>query len=268
MFLALFVLAFPLVVATSQVVPPTSPPPQPLPQPPPKSASLIPDKLTASPGQPIVIDASAAKGKVKWRFDFDPKNVISDGKKLYFSTAVNGVYRITLISWDDQSDGACEITVGEVVRPKPSPTPVDLALQKLQDDVTSILGKLDVQDARITKLENGGGPPVVVVDAFQAAVQAAYVADGKPAAAAASLAAVYRQSGATVANSAKMSEVLGTMHIAAQTLIADQLPTVRRVIADELNAQLGKTDKALDAATRSLINAQFIRAQKALEALR
>lgn len=240
---------------------------QPTPLPFPVKPGLIPAKLTVKASKLVSIDASAAKGKVKWRIDFSPDLAIIDGKKLVFASPFTGTYKILLLTVNDAGDivdDSCEITVTDgVPMPTPDPNPpmpTDPVLAAIAD-----LAK------RITALENNKPAPIPVpVDAFQAAIQAAYVADGKQGAVVAQLAAIYRQSGATVNNpqAMKLSDILSAMHTAAQGLIADQLPTVRRVIGEELNANLGKTDMPLTPANRAAISVQFLRIQKALEGVK
>lgn len=114
-------------------------------------------------------------------------------------------------------------------------------------------------------------PDPVVPDAFQATIQAAFVADGKPAAQAAQLASLYKMSGPTVSNPAftKSADVLNAMHSAATTLIGDKLPSVRRVLADDFNKVIGgKSDTVLDAPTRAIIQAEFLKAQQSLEVVK
>jgi hypothetical protein len=241
---------------------------------------LVPLTMTAKGGELLVIDASKASAAVLFDFDatvFDAKHATIDGKKLYLAIPRNDstqTYAITVIADMPLSKDRVTITVPGDVTPTPPDPPVD-PLAKLKSDVAAILASQTSMQATVAQNSKDIAalqqikPIPPPVEPFQAAVQAAYVADGKPAAAAASLAAVYRQSGPTVNNATftKTSDILGAMHTAAQTLIADQLPTVRRVIGDELNTQLGKADVPLTAVNRAAISAQFLRAQKALESV-
>ena len=111
--------------------------------------------------------------------------------------------------------------------------------------------------------------PPLPTDAFSKAVLDAYVADGKPVAQVAQLAALYRQSATTVNNLSNKTakDVLDTMHKAAVSLVGDAttvLPKTRRVIADELNKTLANMT-TLTPDNRSTITAAFVRVQVALE---
>jgi hypothetical protein len=56
------------------------------------------------------------------------------------------------------------------------------------------------------------------------------------------------------------------MHLAAQALISDtSLVTTRKLLAAELTASFGTTDKAIDADGRAAVSAQFARFRAALE---
>lgn len=143
------------------------------------------------------------------------------------------------------------------------------------------VGAMKESDA-ITKtldVDNGQGPrPPPIDDSFTKALAAAYVADGKQADKVVQLAAVYKKSGAIVNNPSytKHKEILDTMHAAIQSALDEPdaskvtiLPNIRRVLANEFNAAIGgKTGTVLDATSRALIAAEFLKAQRALEAIR
>jgi hypothetical protein len=117
-------------------------------------------------------------------------------------------------------------------------------------------------------------PPAPPADPLWNLLSLSYQTDGRPAAAARSLAAVYRQAardGGTAddASLATAGAVFDVLHRAGQTVAPDPaLRNVRRVVADELNAKLPRAPAApLDAPTRGLMKSQFARMASLLEAL-
>lgn len=136
---------------------------QPTPLPFPQPKGLLPAKIAAKAGKPVLLDASAAKGKIKWRLDFDPTLAVIDGKKLAFASPYNGTYKVLLISFDDGQDSECEITVtGGSPMPPPDdpPTPPEdpaAAMSKLTKAIAD-LGKMVAAssastDAKLAKME-------------------------------------------------------------------------------------------------------------------
>lgn len=132
--------------------------------------------------------------------------------------------------------------------------------------------------AREKIVQQAPQPPPTPVDAFQKAIQDAYVADGKPANAVANLADLYKKSGTIVNNASltKFKDILDTMHSAAQIALGEPdqtkvtiLPNVRRLIANEFNSVIaGKTGTALTDNDRKTIAAEFLKAQHALEGVK
>jgi hypothetical protein len=239
------------------------------PKQPPKKVVIVPPTLTAKGGELLVIDASKATGDVQFAYDqktFTPKQAIVCGKTLILSIPKCDdakTHSVTVISFADKSVDYVAINVpGEKVTPPPTPI----------DSNKVILDRLDKIESRLAALEQIKPipPPPVPSDPFTAVLQAAYEKDGKPASALASLTAVYRQSPSTVNNTSlvKASDLLTAMHSAAQSLIQNQLPTVRRAIADDSNAAIGSTDGPLDAAWRARIATQFLKVQHALEGVK
>ena len=153
--------------------------PTPLPFPTPKG--LLPAKLAVKAGKPLILDASAAKGKIKWRLDFDQAFAVIDGKKLAFASPYNGTYKVLLISFDDALDSECEITVtggGPMPPPDdPPPMPDDPAmgmakLTKAVGDLAKMVAassagtdaKLAQMEKRIAALETPRPPDPKPVD--------------------------------------------------------------------------------------------------------
>lgn len=115
-------------------------------------------------------------------------------------------------------------------------------------------------------------PVPVPADPLAVPLAAAFAADGSPAAAAKALAGVYRQSSIATDNPAltTLEDLFAVLHAAGQSVAPDPaLARVRRVIADELNAKIGRNPAApLDAATRANAKAQFTRMAALLEVLK
>lgn len=113
-------------------------------------------------------------------------------------------------------------------------------------------------------------PPVPDPDVFPSLLGISYIIDPDPLKAAhvTQLAALYRQSSATVddPNLKTLDALTARMHSAANTLIGENaLPKVRRALADELNVKLGtKAGVTLDADERSLVKSQYQRMATAL----
>lgn len=265
--LAIAVLLFLILpfISFGQVIEPKQNPPSEK-QPLAKKTPIVPTVVQAKGGKLFAIDASKASGMVLFRFDKKSfPDAIEDGKKLYLVAPKldeAASYTVTVISFEDKSvdDVVVSVPGDKVTPPVKPPTPVDL---------TAILHRMDKIESRLTALEQIKPIPPPI-DPFIASLQAAYEKDGKPAIALTSLTAVYRQSLATVNNTAMMkaSDILTAMHTAAQSLIGDQLPTVRRVLGDDANINIGRTDKVLDATMRATIAAQFLRSQRALEGVK
>ena len=112
--------------------------------------------------------------------------------------------------------------------------------------------------------------------AFWKAVNDAYALDGKDKANAANLASLYSLGVKSIvydASLTKIGDVQTKMHTAAQSLFKENgevkvLVNVRRALADEFNRAIGgKTGDPLTDATRKLIAAEFLKAQRALESV-
>jgi hypothetical protein len=115
--------------------------------------------------------------------------------------------------------------------------------------------------------------PVNPADPFATALQNAYAADGKPAAAVAQLAAIYANSAAVVNNTQnttakQVQDVLHAAAVSTAAIGANGLPNVRKAISTELSNQLGTQDHPLAAADRAAMATQFGRVATLLEALK
>lgn len=114
--------------------------------------------------------------------------------------------------------------------------------------------------------------PVDPVDPLMSALITAFKADGSPKMDTLALAAIYRNSDATVDNLAykTFQDILVVMADAGQAVAPNpKLKATRRVIADELNVKIGReANTGLDDAQRNKIKTQFARMSKLLEALK
>ncbi len=262
-------------LALAQVEPPKKPP---------VVTTIKAKVLPASPkpGDQLVVDASASAGNVHFDHDFHAGSFLIDGKKLYASVPAalkdTKVYSVRITYWKEETTEKIDVKVIGTDTPVDPPPPLDgtiASLTKAFNEFAATQTKFNASlDARLKALEGAKPPPVPVpVDAFQASVQAAWEKDGKSVADIGALAAIYRNSAPVVNNPnyTKVAEVLAAMHAAASspTIIADRLPNVRRVLADEFNKNIGGTTATvLDAPTRAIIQAEFLKAQKALEGVK
>lgn len=231
----------------------------------------------------FVIDASKATGAVLFRYDKKAfGSAIEDGKKLYLvapKVDEASSYTVTVISFDDKSVDDVVVTVSGDKGPTPVKPPVDQMkaildrLDKLEKGVgnisanqSTIVASQTAMIARLVALEQVKPQPPPT-DPFQAAVQVAYEKDGKNADAISKLTSLYKLSGPTVNDPTLTTKkaIHDKMHAAAQLLIADALPNVRRLFGDDDNAVIGKADGPADATARALIASQFLKHQKALE---
>src|SRR5271165_2508262 len=123
-------------------------------EPPKPAPSLLPPKVTAKAGKPLVLDASSVKGKLKWRLDDrDVRDgvFIVDCKKLTFASPYNGIYKvlaITITDSGDIADASCDIEVKDGV-PRPDGPPPE---PKPSDPLAKVLKRLDALDARLKAL--------------------------------------------------------------------------------------------------------------------
>ena len=153
---------------------------------------------------------------------------------------------------------------------------LDTQLRGTDSKVSGLDSQLKSLTDRVKVLEIKPPPPPPV-DPFTKAVTEAYVVDGKQAANAAKLAAVYRIAAGVLRNpganpshpltkAKNNDEVLTAMQNAANAIGVFALEQTRHTIAKELDKQIGKTSLVpLDAASRGLIAFQFDRVQAALE---
>ncbi len=275
--------------------PPVTPVTPPVDPPKPSPAKITP--AAPKSGDLVVVSTDATNALFDFDGVFPPGAARQSGQELTIALPKNDTPKSYTIRVIYCNSGKITIERVEIKADggtiPPSPPDITAALNKLTDQVatvTSQVGKaLDAANvtaqavidlkSRVTALEKNPPVPIVVppVDPFTAAVQVAYVADGKPAAAAAALAGLYKVSPNTVNNPTfqKYDEILAQMHTAAQAVLGEPdatsvtiLPKTRRAIANELNAQLGKIDKMLDAGSRLSIVLQFARVQAALEVVK
>ncbi len=277
--LATIVMLVAIPLSLAQVEPPKKPP----------IATTIKAKVlpaSPKPGDQLVVDASASAGNVHFDHDFHAGSFLIDGKKLYASVPAalkdTKVYSVRITYWKEETTEKIDVKVIGTDTPVDPPPPLDgtiASLTKAFNEFAATQTKFNASlDARLKALEGAKPPPVPVpvpvpVDAFQAAVQSAWEKDGKSVADIGALAAIYRNSAPVVNNPnyTKVAEVLAAMHAAASspTIIADRLPNVRRVLADEFNKNIGGTTATvLDAPTRAIIQAEFLKAQRALEGVK
>jgi hypothetical protein len=263
--LAMFLLASPQIV---------EPKAQPV-APPKKATAIVPATITAKSGELVTIDASKAKGDVLFDFDdktFDAKHAIQSGKSLILSMPKSDAaktYHVTVISWDDKTRDRVSINVaGDKV--VPAPTPVD-PLQPILDHLSKI-------DARLALLEQIKPiPPPVPVDQFQAAIQAAYIADGKPAVALKKMADIYGLA-PTIINNPDNKYPIDIVKVNAAAITSQIEPgapktvlvNVRNAIDMELRKYLPfgpGSDAALTADTRNQYITQYARVAAALKGI-
>lgn len=254
----------------------------------PKVTRITPEKLTGKPGKLLVIDASKAASDVLWLHDDKLADVLVEGKRLVIvmpaETKDTQTFAVAMFSKDPFVLEHVTITLPGTDDPTPDDktTPVSklsvqvAALTKAVNDGFAAQAKsLSDLDARVKALEGAKPPPVPVpVDAFQKAVQDAYIADGKPAAKIAQLASLYKLSGSIVNDKAltKTGQITAKMHDAAKNLFQEKddsmpyLTNVRRVLGAEFASAIhDKTQDVLTDSLRVLIATEFSKAQKALE---
>jgi len=258
---------------------------QPMPPTPPKVVTPKAKMTPATPkaGDLLVIDASSAAGNVKFYHQFPTGTFVVDGKKLVVAVpqaAKNTkLWSIQIVYFREESDE--QLSVKILGTDAPTPTPPDgtlasltVAVNALTKQVTAMQATLSSIDKRVTALEGAKPPPVIVPpDAFTAALQAAYVADGKDAANLAKLISLYKLSPSIIndATLTKEGDIVAKMHASAQALFNETdkvtvLPNVRAALQAEFNKVLGgKTADPLTPALRASIAAEFSKAQAALQ---
>ena len=126
--------------------------------PPKTSQPIVPAKLTAKAGKPLVLDLSKYPNEVEWFTDDvpDADSVVIDCKKLTFASPFNGDYpvRVAVLVNGKIMLTKCVITIKDgVARPDvPPPNPTD-------DPLPQILKTLQSLDARLKALEGAKPPP-------------------------------------------------------------------------------------------------------------
>jgi hypothetical protein len=277
--------------ALAQVVPPDKQPVKP-PVKPPVAKPIVPPTIKAQGGEQVVIDAKGAKGDVVFSYDkktFDGKHAVQVGKALVLTVPTlkeNKTYTVICTSFDDRTQDETVISVAGSDDPGPIDPPDGSPISKLSakvDALTKVVTALNTtvaaQDKRLTALEQiKPNPPPGPTDPFTATLQAAYIADGRPADKLAKLISIYKLSDPTVNNplNTTYAMVLAVMHSGAQAYLGEPdpanvtiLPNVRRAIAAELKVDIGKGNLAvLDAPGRANISAQFQMVRKALEGVK
>jgi hypothetical protein len=266
--------------------------PEPKKQPAP-SGRITPEKLTGKAGKLLVVDASKATGDVIWDWPetaFDADASLVDGKRLILSmppaTKDTQIFTVTLFSKDPFVKERIVIVLPGSDDPTPPDDPLGTPISKLSAKVDALVKSFNdfaAAQAAFNKSVRADvdklmkNPPVPVpVDAFQKAVNDAYALDGKDKANAANLASLYSLGVKSIvydASLTKIGDVQTKMHTAAQSLFKENgevkvLVNVRRALADEFNRAIGgKTGDPLTDATRKLIAAEFLKAQRALESV-
>jgi hypothetical protein len=218
-------------------------PPAPVPVPTEPSADnpiILPDTFSAAVGRRDDLQAKVFKGtSLTWIVDPADNDALQTKPDSSTSLVIvprdKGIYYIGAIDKGGKMTAPawCRVTTGDVPPPIPPPVPTDPFTVTLQT-----AANLDTAADR-TKIPQ--------------------------------LAALYRQSVNTVNDKSitTAKQLLDTMHGAAQSLIGDSLPNLRKALATELNATMPTQSTAvLDDATRAKAAAEFTKISTALSGVK
>lgn len=254
----------------------------------------IPSTLAAKAGKLVSIPVDGDFDVVSFVYshkDFPPDQAIIAPRQLTLVTGTNGIYSVTVVTVKDKADkqSLVTITITGGVDPGPTPPPPEpdqsiATLTAAVKALTAVVTKQGVDnaasfakmDTRLTALEQiKPNPPPT--DPLIASLQAAYVADGKPAAQLVKLANIYQLSATITGNPANTtpSAIFAVNHKAIEGSLKEPTPNVltiltstRRAIGAEMDKYLplaAASTVPLTDATRANIDAQFQRIAKALQ---